>query len=116
MAFTLDQQIIFAVRARNLELVMERIEAGGDLNYQDSMYGSALVSAINNGDEVILQFLIDSGADVNAENVHGIVPLETALHQANRNIVRKLSWSGAKLKSRSRPHWKELLEACLNDN
>ena len=115
MAFTLDQKIIFAVRARNLELVKERIKAGGDLNHQDSMYGSALVSAINNGDEVILQFLIDSGADVNAENPHGIVPLEIALHHANSNIVRIFSWSGAKLNSRSRPHWKERLDECLND-
>ncbi len=115
MAFTLDQQIIFAVRAGNLELVKERIEAGGDLNYQDSKHGSALVSAINNGDEVILQFLIDNGADVNGENSYGIVPLEIALHHANNNIVRKLSWSGAKLNSRSQPHWKERLEACLND-
>lgn len=115
MAFTLDQQIIFAVRARNIELVRERINAGGDPNFQDPQHGSALVAAINNEDEDILQFLIESGVNVNAENLHGIVPLEVALHHANNTIVRKLSWSGAKLNSRSRPHWKERLETCLND-
>jgi ankyrin repeat protein len=115
MTFSLDQQVIFAVRARNLDLVKVRIEAGGDINYQDPKHGSALVSAINNEDEAILQFLIESGVNVNAENPHGIVPLEVALHHANNSIVRKLSWSGAKLSSRSRPHWKERLGACLND-
>jgi ankyrin repeat protein len=116
MAFTINQKIIFASRGRNLELVNERICEGGDINYQDPKHGSALVAAINNNDENMVQFLIDNGANVNAENSHGVVPLEVALHHSSDEIVRKLSWSGAKLKSRSRPHWKERLESCLSDN
>ena len=115
MAFTINQKVIFAVRGRNLDLLKERISKGGDINYQDPEHGSALITAIKNEDETILQYLLENGVNVNTENSHGIVPLEVALHQSNDDIVKKLSWSGAKLNSRSRPHWKERLEACLKN-
>ena len=115
MVFTINQKVIFAVRGGNLELLKERINDGGDINHQDPTHGSALAAAINNEDEVILQYLIESGVNVNAENSHGIVPLEIALHQSSDWVVRKLSSSGAKLKSRARPHWKKRLLACLKD-
>lgn len=35
MTFTLRQKTIFAARARNLELLKERVGTGGDLKYQD---------------------------------------------------------------------------------
>tara|TARA_B100000965_G_scaffold380301_1_gene376742 strand:+ start:1344 stop:1703 length:360 start_codon:yes stop_codon:yes gene_type:complete len=92
----------------------ERIAAGGNLNYQDASHGSALVAAINNNDVTMIQYLIDHGADVNAENTHGIVPIEIALHHATDEVVRLLAWSGAKLHSRSRPHWRKRLEECLS--
>ena len=114
MAFTLNQLTIFAVRARNLDLLKERVDAGGDINYQDPGHGSALVAAINNDDEEIIQCLLDHGVNVNAENGHGIVPLEVALHHSSDNVVRQLSWAGAKLSSRCRPHWKERLKLCLS--
>jgi ankyrin repeat protein len=74
-----------------------------------------LVAAINNNDVDMLKYLVENGANVNAENSGGVVPLEIALHHSTDEIVRLLSWSGAKLKSRCRPHWKERLQACLND-
>ncbi len=115
MTFTLNQKVIFAVRGKNLELLKERIDAGGDVNYQDPKFGSALTEAINNKNEEQVQLLIDRGVNLNAENSHGVVPLEVALHSSSGDIVRKLAWAGAKLHSRSRPHWKKQLEACLRD-
>ena len=111
----LKPKVIFAVRGGNLELLKKRIEAGGNLNYQDSHYGSALVSAIGNSDAEVLMYLIKNGVEVNAENSHGIVPLEVALHHSNTSFVRLLFYAGAKLSSRSRPYWKKRLEACLSD-
>jgi len=84
-------------------------------NYQDPKHGSALSVAINNGDEAILRFLIDNGVSLNRKNSHGVVPLEVALHYGNCSVVRQLSWAGAKLGDRSRPHWKEQLEVCLKN-
>ena len=115
MPFTLNQLVIFAARGGNLDLLKERVESGGDINYFDSNYGSALTAAIGNGNICIIDYLIENGANLNAENAHGIVPLEMALHHASDDIVRKLAMSGAKLNSRSRPHWRERLVACLND-
>ncbi len=116
MSFTIHQEVIFAVKGKNLELVKQRLFAGGDINYRDNKYGSALSEAINGGDEEIVQYLIDSGANVNLENSSGIVPLELALHHASDDIVRKLSWSGAKINSRCRPHWKQRLKLCLENH
>lgn len=115
MAFTINQKVIFAARGKNLELLKERISDGGDINHQEPVHGSALAVAISNEDEAIIQYLIENGVNVNAEDSHGIVPLEIALHHSSDWVVRKLSWSGAKLKSRARPHWKERLVACLKD-
>ena len=116
MTITLDQLVIFAVRGKNLELAKERIEAGGNINYQDSKHGSALLAAINNKDEGLLQLLIDNGVNLNQDNSHGICPLEIALHHSSSGIVKKLAWCGAQLNKKSRPHWQEKLEACLRDS
>lgn len=115
MSHSIDQKLIFAVRGNNLNLLMEQIAAGGDINYQDKQYGSALTEAINTENEEILQYLIEQGINLNLENHSGIFPLEVALHHASDDIVRKLSWSGAKISSRCRPHWKERLKQCLSN-
>lgn len=115
MSFTIHQEVIFAVRAKNIDLLKQRLSAGGDINYRDESYGSALTEAINRGDEEIIQYLIDNGADVNLENFNSITPLELALNHASDEIVRKLSWSGARISSRCRPHWKERLRLCLKN-
>jgi len=113
MAFTLDQLVIFAVRAKNLELLRERVSAGGNINHQDPIHGSALVAAINNNDLEAIKFLIERGVDVNADNSDWVSPLEISLHHADDEVVRLLAWSGAKLKQKSRPHWKDRLAKCL---
>lgn len=71
---------------------------GADVNYQDKMYGSAPVTAINNGNEVLIEWLIDKGVNVNLVNEHDIGPLEIALRSnAKPGIVKLLVWAGAKL-------------------
>ncbi|MBN8238552.1 ankyrin repeat domain-containing protein [Marinobacter hydrocarbonoclasticus] len=113
MELTLDKLLISAVRNGNLDLVKERIEAGANVNYQDPQAGSALGAAIYNDDVSLAQYLLETGADANLPNEHGIVPLELALHYAGDSMVRKLAWFGGKITSRCRPHWRERLEACL---
>ncbi len=79
---------------RNLELLEGRVKIGGELNYQDPEYGSALMFAINNNNNYnvgIIQFLIDSGVNLSAQNEHGIVPLEVVLHHSSESVLRLLS-------------------------
>ncbi len=115
MGINIHQKVIFAVRGGNLELVKERVSSGGDLNYQDSTHGSALVAAIKSGNEEILSWLVENGVDVNAENEYGKSPLEVALHNPNSAIVRKLVWGGAKLEKKARPYYAERLTECLKN-
>ena len=116
MSSNIDQKLIFAVRGRNLELVKERLAEGGNINHQDPKHGSALIAAINNDDVSLIQYLIENGVDVNAENKYGVVPIEVALHHSTDEVVRLLAWSGARVKSKVRPHWQERLESCLRGN
>ena len=75
------------------------------------------MAAINCGGEEIIEFIIDNGVDLNAQNGHGVVSLVVALYHASDNsLVRLFSWSGAKLGSRSKPHLKQRLEHCLSGN
>lgn len=114
MNFNIHQKVIFAARSGNLELVKERVSEGGDVNYQDPMHGSALVTAIHNYDDTLVEWLIANGADVNLVNEHGIGPLEVALHSNSKpSIVKQLTWSGAKLNKKSRQYYSQRLEACL---
>ena len=115
MSITLDQKVIFAARSGNLELLKERIASGGSVNTFDPKHGSSLLAAISNGHKEIVSFLIANGADVNHEHHHGIGPLEVALRHPNPEIVKLLSWSGAKLKKKTRKYYGQRLEACLKD-
>jgi len=110
MTITLDQKVVFAARSGNLELLKERISAGGSI--ED---GAALLVAIRNKNKEIISFLIESGADLNFEHHHGIGPLEVALRHPNPEIVKLLAWSGAKLKKKSREYYRERLEQCLKE-
>ncbi len=113
MSFNIHQKVIFAVRSGNLELIKERVESGGDVNYQDDQHGSALVAAIHSGNERVLAWLIENGADVTATNERDIGFLEVALRDPNPVIVRQLAWAGAKLNKKSREYYGQRLEECL---
>ena len=113
MSFAIDQLVIFAVRAGNVALLKERVEAGGDINYQDTEHGSALTAAIRKGNLDVLDWLLSSGADVHVEYHDGIGPLEVALRNPVPDVVYRLVCAGAKLKRKTRPHYRERLEACI---
>ncbi|WP_370979711.1 ankyrin repeat domain-containing protein [Agaribacterium sp. ZY112] len=113
MSFSIDQQVIFAARSGNLELLQERVEAGGNINHQDPSHGSAITVAINSNNLEVLDWLIAQGADLNQENSHGITPLDQALRFPNTQVVRLLAYNGAKLGKTVRSHYKARLEECL---
>lgn len=113
MSFTTDQLVIFAARAGNLPLLMERAEAGGDINHIDPKHGSALVEAIRKGALDILDWLISNGVDVNVEYHDGIGPLEIALRHPVPDVVYRLVCAGATLRRKTRPHYRERLEQCI---
>ena len=113
MSFTIDQLVIFAARSGNLQLLKERVKAGGGINYNDSSHGSALTAAIIAGHIEVLDWLIANGVDVNVQYHDGIGPLEVALRSPEPTVVYRLACAGAKLRKKTRPYYRERLEQCL---
>ncbi len=113
MSFTVDQLVIFAARSGNLPLLIERVRAGGDINYLDPEHGSALSEAIRSRDLDVLDWLIASGVDVNARHHDAIGPLEIALHNPAPEVVYRLVCAGAKLTRTARPYYRQRLDKCL---
>ncbi len=109
MNFTIDQLAIFAARAGNIALLKERVQAGANINHIDRQHGSALIEAITHDHMDVVDWLVDNGADVNTEYHPGIGPLEVALHHDRSKICYRLVCAGAKLRKRTRPHYKERL-------
>ncbi len=76
MTSTIDQRVVFAARSGNMPVLKARVRAGGDINYVDPQHGSALVVAITHDHVDVVEWLIGTGADVNAEYHYGVGPLE----------------------------------------
>lgn len=55
MSHTIHQEVI----GKNLDPLIERASAVGDINYQNEKYESAISEAINTRNEEILQYLAD---------------------------------------------------------
>jgi len=60
----LGESLIGAVRNIDLNKIEELINSGVDLNYQDSNGDTALIWAVANDNFVIVELLIDAGANL----------------------------------------------------
>jgi len=61
--------------SRVLACVKEAVALGGDVKATDAAGNTALHGAAPLGFDTVVQFLVDSGADVNAKNRRGVTPL-----------------------------------------
>ena len=117
MNISINQKVIFAARSGNLKLLIERVKAGGDINYYDQVYGSALSEAIRLENEEIIFWLLNNGADPNFKFPQKASPLEVALyHQSNPKLVNLHINYGYTLKDTSSQIYKERLKKCLKSN
>ena len=107
--FTIHQLLIFAARAGNLDLIRERIAAGGDVSYFDEQHGSALFVAIAGHHLPAIELLLSHGADVHMADTHGQGALEHSLRLQDDCITAALLQSGARLKAHALPHFREAL-------
>ena len=89
------------------EVVEILVGAGADLigssfgNNMSSM--TPLNGAIEGGNEVIVQFLLDRGANINSVSEWGCTPLHQAASHGHETIVKLLIKHGAYLEARSGP-------------
>lgn len=85
-----------AVVEGNLEVVMQHIQVGSDLDISEPSGGSSpLISAALFGKTAIALELIKAGADVNFKNKEGSTPLITAAFFCRPEIVEALLANGA---------------------
>ena len=90
-----NQNLIEAVRARNLQSVKEILKAGADVNAADDGGYTALMLAALFGLEDMVEFLISQGADVNAATGWGATALTRAAQDGKKEIVELLLSSSA---------------------
>lgn len=86
--------IIYATGNGNLELVQSLVYAGADVNQSAPVVGSLLTYSLGWPD--VCKFLLDHGADINAEDKNGDTLLTVAGQRGNRAMVAELTRRGAK--------------------
>jgi ankyrin repeat protein len=85
--------MLLAAQSRKLEAVKLMVELGGDVNEQRPGGGTALHTATRFGDNEMIQFLVDKGADLNAKDRFGRNVMQEAEFEAPKptiEFVRKL--------------------------
>lgn len=100
MTFSLDQLLIFAVRAGNLTVAKERLAQGASPNYLDPVHGSAAMEAVRRGDAEMLGLLLQAGLTSNgpaALDQGGL--MEGALHHNQTVTVQVPSAEGGRSRS-----------------
>ena len=96
-AVLLGEKLIHAVVAGDFELVKELIQASADVNVKCDYYGkTALIYAIE-GEKNIdwVKLLLESGADINAQDNYGISAFTYAVLSDNLDAAKILMKAGA---------------------
>ena len=85
--------IMSAARGGHLKVAKQLVAQGADVNsHNDS--GSALMWAVDSGNEELVSFLLQSGADLRWTNALGTTALDFAMEQKKTNLVRVLEAGG----------------------
>ncbi len=84
--------LINATAYNNREIIKWVLSKGADVDFQDRIGYSALHFAAQNGAFDLAKILIENGAEVNIRDVHGNIPLWTAMFNSKLaiNSITKL--------------------------
>ncbi len=93
----------------NIDLVMQAIEQGADLNNKDILGNTPLTAAIPKCNKAIIKLLLKNGADPNGKSP--ILPLIVAINWNHTNIVKLLLKFGADPNNRDSWNWTALIHA-----
>jgi len=88
-------KLIVAAERGNLKIIQEMVDAGGDVNISDEVFGTPLGAATASARYEAVKLLLDKGADVNAADSQGYTPLMWAAQSGNPDLVRLFLSRGA---------------------
>jgi ankyrin repeat protein len=94
-AVELTQQMVQAIKDGNTSFVIEHVKSANEANSKSESGKSALMLAVWEGKETIVQVLLDKSADVNATDKNGKSAYMLAVWRENMPIMRLLESKGA---------------------
>jgi hypothetical protein len=109
---SLNEQLIQAVKNRNIDQATQLLRNGADVNARGHGW-TALMLATLGSDIELCKLLIEKGADVNAKNYQGITALATA---TNIEICKLLIEAGADVNAKNNSKDPILIGSLLGQN
>jgi ankyrin repeat protein len=92
--FDCGPPILEAIAKGHTDVMCLLLKHGANIN-QKGKYGNALLVASQNGQETVVQRLIEAGADINNVGFHGMTPIQVASGEGYKRIVKMLIKAGA---------------------
>ncbi len=86
--------LTWAVKKEQLKAAKALIKAGADYNHKDSEGTPLLHLAVDNGDEKLVDFLLENQVDVKAKDQYGLTALVYALKDQHTAIAKKIKAAG----------------------
>lgn len=90
--YNLNWRLHYEAQRGNLEAVQAIVQAGANINYKDDDGYTALIIAVINNKDNVVEWLLQNGADVNTKQWQGGIPLMFA---KTGSLVRLLARYGA---------------------
>jgi ankyrin repeat protein len=100
----------------HLSIAKKLIGLGANVNAKNKRAASALMFALNKGNEQVAELLVQSGSDVNAKDDVGWTPLMYAAKSGMSNLVQKLIDNGADIHARSKAGASPVFIAVFHDH
>jgi len=109
----LDQQLIEAAWANDVDLARHLIAGGADVNAKDDTVQSAYLIATSEGYADLLELTLASGADLTSLDSYNGTGLIRAAERGHADIVGRLLQAGIEVNHVNRPRWTALDEAIV---
>ncbi len=92
-----SKRLIFEAGKNDRNAVLDMLEQGADVNYQDSYGDTPLSAAVTSGNVDMTVLLLEKGADIECKSKNGCTPLQLAINGENKEIVSLLIEKGANI-------------------
>lgn len=89
-------RLMYLANEGDLEGIKELLDSGTDVNYRDIDDRTALHVAACQGSGIVVEFLLQNGAEIDPQDRWGSTPLADAIHYKKHDAIKLLEKHGAK--------------------